>query len=461
MENYDRKSAIYTLMTSTIASFMGPFMISSVNLALPSIEKEFAADAVLLSWTVTSFVLSYAVFMIPFGRFAEIAGRKKIFFNGVVVFTLSSFVAPFSFNIWMFLGCRFVQGIGSAMISTSGLAILTSVFPAAKRGRVLGINTAAVYIGISAGPFVGGLLVKNLGWESIFFAVVPIGIIVAILIKTMIQGEWAHSSGESFDMKGAVVYGSSLVFVLIGSTLLPNLSSAFFFVAGVTAILYFVIHELAVKYPVFEVRLFRQNRVFAFSNIAALINYSSTACVAFLLSLYLQKVKGFDPAAAGSIMVVQPLIMAVFSPAAGRLSDRVEPRQLASFGMGLSAAGLLMLSSLSQDSSLLRIISSLVILGIGFSLFSSPNMNSIMSSVENRYYGTASASAGTMRVVGQILSMSMTIIVFSILIGRSEITPDKYPGFLKSMNIIFIVSAILCFIGVFFSMARGELRKKE
>jgi len=456
----DNKTPLYTLITSTIASFMGPFMISSVNIALPAIEKEYSADAVLLSWVVTAYILSYAAFMIPFGKISDMWGRKKTFLWGVIVFTLFSFVAPFSPGIEYFLVARFMQGIGSAMLTTSGLSMLTSAFPANMRGRVLGINTAAVYIGISSGPFFGGMLVHSAGWRSIFFATIPFGIAVIILILFKIKDEWIYAKGEKFDYKGSVVYGLSLASIMYASSILPDKNSIVFFICGFGGLILFVAIEKRIKNPVFEIRLFLQNRLFAFSNIAALINYSATSSSAFLLSLYLQKIKGFDPRHAGLILVIQPAIMAVFSPVSGRLSDKIEPRFLASAGMFLTSAGLFMASFLMADSSIPYIAGCLIFSGFGFALFSSPNMNSIMSSVEKRFYGNASASAGTMRLLGNILSMGTAIVVFTMFIGRAEITPERYPDLMRSIDLIFKISSVLCLAGVFMSLIRGNLRSK-
>ena len=218
-------------------------------------------------------------------------------------------------------------------------------------------------------------------------------------------------------------------------------------------------HELRTRYPVFEIRLFRSNRTFTYSSLAALINYAAVFAVSFLLSLYLQYIKGLSPERAGMILICQPIMQALFSPLAGRLSDRIEPSVLASLGMALTAAGLIFLIFLSETTSTAYIVAVLILLGTGFALFSSPNMNAIMSSVEKKFYGVASGTVATMRLVGQMLSMAIATLVFSFMIGKIEITPSTYDLFLSSINLILIISSGMCIVGIYFSMTRGSLRR--
>jgi MFS family permease len=345
------------------------------------------------------------------------------------------------------------------MIFGTGVAILTSVFPVGERGRVLGINVAAVYIGLSIGPFAGGFLTEHFGWRSVFYANVPLCLVVLGLILWKLKGDWAMAKGERFDFTGSVIYGIMLVAIMYGFSRLPDMLGGWLILIGFVALVAFVWWEMRAKSPVLNVNLFRHNIVFAFSNLAALINYSATFAVSFLLSLYLQYIKGFSPDRAGLVLISAPLVQAVFSPLAGRLSDRIEPRVLASLGMAISAAGVVMLIFLGHGTSLAFIVVSLVILGFGFALFSSPNTNAVMSSVENRYYGVASATLATMRQVGMTLSMGIAMLLFAVYIGRVQITPEYYDAFLKSVRVAFIVFGCLCLGGIFASLARGRVRR--
>ena len=446
------------LLVATLSSFLTPFMSSSVNIALPSIGNEFSMDAVLLNWVATSYLLAAAMFLVPFGKIADIKGRKKIFSCGILIYTLSSFLSAISTSAVTLVSFRILQGIGSAMIFGTGVAILTSVFPSGERGKVLGINAAAVYLGLSLGPFLGGFLTQYFGWKSIFLANVPLGLIILIFVLWKLKGEWAEAKGEKFDLIGSIIYSLSLAAIMYGFSLIPAISGLWLVIVGTFVLLLFVRWEIKVENPVLDISLFRNNTTFALSNLAALINYSATFAVGFLLSLYLQYIKALSPQNAGLILTSQPLAMAIFSPFAGRLSDRVEPRIIASAGMTLTAVSLSLFTFLNEKTTLEFVAASLILLGFSLALFSSPNTNAVMSSVERRFYGVSSATLGTMRLTGQMLSMGIAMLIFAIYIGKVQITPEHYSLFLTSMKTSFVIFAVLCFGGILASLARGKVR---
>ena len=445
-----------TLFISAITSFMGPFIISSVNVALPAIQKEFNADAVQLSWIATSLLLATAMILLPMGRIGDIYGRKWVFEWGLALFILSSVLAGLSNSVGMLIFFRVIQGVASAMFTATGIAILTSVFPPQKRGRVMGIYVSAVYIGLSAGPFVGGILTQHIGWRSLFFLVAPFGILSFHITLKYLKGEWADARGETFDVVGSLLYCITILSLVYGASILPDIKAAYLIIFGLLCLVIFIWFELRVKFPVVDISLFCRNKLFTFSSLAALINYSATFAVAFLLSLYLQYIKGMTPQTAGIILVAQPVMMAVFSPIAGRLSDRIEPRKLATLGMAITTLGLFLFMFIDRTTSIPHIIGTLIILGFGFAMFSSPNMSAIMGSVEKRFLGIASGTVGTMRLLGQITSMAVAMVVFSVFIGHEEIKPANYDLFLHSVQVCFTISFILCIVGIFFSFFRGK-----
>ncbi|MDF1532829.1 MAG: MFS transporter, partial [ANME-2 cluster archaeon] len=331
------------------------------------------------------------------------------------------------------------------------------VFPVGERGRALGINVAAVYLGLTLGPFLGGFLTQHFGWRSIFLINVPLGIIVLFFTIWKMKGEWADAKGEHFDLSGSIIYGITLVSIMYGLSLLPNILGGWLIFFGIAGIVLFISWEKNVEHPVVNMDIFSNNRTFTFSNLAALIHYSATFAVSFLLSLYLQYIKGLPPQSAGLLLVAQPFVMTVLSPMAGKLSDRVEPRVVASLGMVVMTIGLLLFSLLDNGTTLTFIVLNLVLLGFGYALFSSPNTNAIMTSVDKRYYGIASGTMGTMRLVGQMLSMGIAMVLFALFIGRAQITPEYYAPFIDSVKAAFMTFSVLCFIGIFASMARGKV----
>lgn len=449
------------LMIATLSSFLTPFMLSSVNIALPEIGHHFKADAIVLSWVATSYLLAASVSLMPFGKLSDLHGRKRVFLIGMVTFTASSVLCGVAGSMPALIAFRVVQGFGIAMVFATGIAILTSVYPANERGRVLGISVAAVYLGLACGPFAGGWLTEHFSWRSVFLVGSPLGLGLVLVTVWKLKGEWTGNRGEPFDYLGALIYAASIAALMWGVTQLPGIGAALTAAAGGAGLWAFARWELRSGHPMVDVRLFTRHRVFAFSCLAALIHYSATFGVTFLMSLFLQYVKGLSPQDAGTVLIAQPIMMALFSPLAGRLSDRMEPRILSSLGMAITAFALLMLSFVSAGTAIGFIILCLAVLGFGFGIFSSPNMNAIMSSVEQRFYGVASGSVGTMRLLGQMLSLGVTTLIFGLLIGRVRITPEQHPAFVASVHYALLVFFGLCLLGIYFSLSRGKLRKED
>ncbi len=431
-------------------------MGSATNLALPVIGREFHASAILLGWVATSYSLTAAMVLVPMGRAADIQGRKKIYVRGVAIHILGSLLATLSPCMALLLLARVIQGIGSAMIFGTGVAIITSVFPPEERGRALGINVSFTYLGLTLGPLLGGTLTQSLGWRSIFLFNGVVGLVALCVAVGWLKGEWAEARGEKIDGIGSLIYGISLVSLIYGFSKLPSSLGLILTATGLAGLLFFAWWEIRVPHPLLNIHLFWENRLFAFSNLAALIHYSSTAAVSLLLSLYLQYIKGLSPRIAGLVLMAQPVLMTIFSPFAGRASDKKEPQIVASVGMGLSSLGLFGLVFLGEKTSIQMIIASLSFLGFGFAFFSSPNTNAIMGSVEKKLYGVASSTLATMRLVGQMMSLGTVMILFSIFIGPKPITPPIYPAFLRSAHTGFVIFSLLCALGVSASLARGR-----
>jgi EmrB/QacA subfamily drug resistance transporter len=445
------------LLIATLASFLTPFMGTSINIALPTIANELAVNAILLSWITTAFFLTSAMFAVPFGKIADIYGMKKIFTYGIIILTIASFLAAISPSAELLIITRVIQGIGSAMIFVTGIAIITSVFPPKERGKAIGINISAVYIGLVMGPVLGGFLTEYMGWRSIFYLIVPLGLLVIALILWKMKGyEWVECKEEKLDYWGSLLYIVMLALILIGFSNITGIIGILMVVLGIIGFVGFVIWELRVEEPVLEVRLFLENRLFAFSNLATLISYISLFSVGFLLSLYLQFIKGFDPEVAGLILVVQTFFMVTISPIAGRLSDKFDSGKLASAGMAMITIGLLIFAFITDETSIYAIILGLAILGIGVGIFSAPNTHAIMGSVERKYFGVASATVSTMRLLGQTFGMGMILVIFAVYVGAVQFNPQNYPELLISIQAAFLISVILSIIAIFASLARNK-----
>ncbi|MGC8895014.1 MAG: MFS transporter [candidate division WOR-3 bacterium] len=446
------------LFITATSSFLTPLMGSAVNLALPALSVDFNMDAVTLAWVSTSYLLSAAAFLLPFGRLADIFGRKKVFLFGIGTLTITSLLCGLAPSALFLIVFRVLQGIGGAMIFGTGVAILTSVYPREERGRALGINTASVYLGLSMGPFLGGIITQYLGWRYVFFMNVPICLFIIILIFWKLRGDWAGAKGERMDFLGSIIYALAITTFIYGLSHIPSPLGIGLVILGLAGFAGFIFLEMRSKSPVLDVELFTLNRVFAMSNLAALINYAATFAVGFLMSLYLQYVRGINPQIAGVVMVSQPAVQAMFSPLAGRLSDRVEPRIVSSVGMSLTAIGLFLMAFVNQWTPMALVIGILGLLGLGFAVFASPNTNAVMSSVEMKFYGVASGTLGTMRLVGNMLSIAAVMLLFAVMIGKTPITPDNTRSFMASMRVAFFLFAGICAVGIIPSLVRGRVR---
>ncbi|MBW6511251.1 MAG: MFS transporter [Desulfuromonadaceae bacterium] len=460
MDNKISQSA--TLFAVCVAFFLMPFMMSAVGIALPTIGREFAASAKQLGLIETSYVLAASIFLLAMGRLGDIHGRRRVFKYGILLFTFSCGLLSQAWSVEALIAFRLLQGMGGAMIMATSTAILVSVFPAEERGRALGIAVASVYAGLSCGPFIGGSLTMTFGWRSIFYLSVPLGLIVFVTLLLKLRGEWADAAGEPFDWRGALIYATAILLLISGASQLERGLWAWgLAAAGVAGVGIFIAVEARTAFPLLNIALLRDNRSFALSNLAALLNYAATFGVTFFLSLYLQYVKGLSPRTAGLILIIQPVAQTLLSPLCGRLADHWPAERVATAGMTLCAGGLAVAATISATTSLFGIVLILLLLGTGFALFSSPNMSVIMGSVAPRYLGVASGMAATMRTLGMMTSMTIITIIFSILMGGHAVTPNTAPAFLLSMRVALVAFSVLCLVGICCSVSRHRRISKD
>ncbi len=450
-----KKAERAALLVSLPAAFLTAFMVSAMNIALPAISADLGLRAVELTWVVTAYTLAAAALLLPFGRLADLFGSKRILAGGLVVYSVAGLLCAVAPSGAFLIAMRALQGAGAAMTFATNVAILTSVFAPERRGAALGANVASTYLALSLGPVLGGLITESLGWRGTFVLCAPVGLAALLILLWKLRGEWAEARGERFDAAGSALFAAALAVMMYGVSFLPRARGIVLVSGGLLGLAAFVAWELRTPHPVLNMALVLRNRAFAFSNAAALINYSATTTVGFFLSLYLQYLRGLPPRAAGLVLVVQPAVQAFFSPFMGRLSDRVEPRILASAGMGLTVVGLGLLGFVDHETPFGFIFTSLALLGLGFALFSSPNTNAVMSSVDRRQYGVASATLGTMRLIGNMLSMGVATVLLTLMMGNVQITPERYDGFLACLRTGFPLFAGLCLVGIGASLSRG------
>jgi EmrB/QacA subfamily drug resistance transporter len=458
LNNRRADSPTMVLIVTTLVCAINPFTSSAVNVALPKIGADFGMKAVELGWVVNAFFLASAVMLVVFGRLADILGKIKIFNLGVMMFGLGALLSGISMSSWLFFLGRLIQGIGASMTTGTGLAALTAAYPAEARGRVLGINAAAVYFGLSIGPTISGFLITYLGWRSIFYLIFSLLLFAYVMTTLYLKTDKAEARGEKFDYVGSFLYVPTITAFLYGFTNFTSPHSLPIFAAGAVGLIAFILWERRFPDPIIDLGIFKNNRPFIMSNFATLVNYAAVYAVTLLLSLYLQYNRGLSPAMAGLLLGVTPAAQFVFAPLSGRWSDRMDSTRLASIGLGITTVGLVLLSLFNENTPIAYFVLCLAINGAGYGIFTSPNMNSIMSSASKKWYGVASSLMVTSRQVGCVLSTAITMVIFSILIGPVKITAAQYGSLASSAKVAFIIFACLNFTAIFLSLARGKSR---
>ncbi|APG27515.1 MFS transporter [Syntrophotalea acetylenivorans] len=440
------------------ALFLMPFMLSAVAVALPTIGRSLQASALQVGLVETLYVLSVAVFLLPMGRFGDVYGRRRVFIWGIFLFTLATALIALSLSIEMLIAMRLLQGVGSAMVNASSLALVVSVFPSEKRGRVLGIAISTVYAGISCGPPIGGLLTSYFGWRAVFVPGVVLGLLSSWLTLVRMRSEWHEAAGEPFDWGGSLVYALAISAITLGGSRLDAGGWAVgLLLLGILFMGLFVALERRCRYPILDIDLLTGNRIFALSNVAAFINYGSTFGVVFFLSLYLQYAKGMIPRDAGLLLMLQPLVQMLLAPVGGRLADRFPAARIATLGMTLCCCGLLLAANIDLDMHLSLVVGTLLLLGLGYGFFSTPNTSVIMGCLDKRYLGVASGLTGTMRSLGMTFSMIVVTLSFSLFMDGEAISSASIPSFMRSMRSDMLFFCILSVIGIGCSLGRLSL----
>jgi EmrB/QacA subfamily drug resistance transporter len=453
---------------------MSPLDSSIVSVSLPSITSSLNMDYPMAIWVPTAYLASLTVLLLSIGRLSDMRGRKPFFISGFAIFTLASFLCSISFNGLQLITFRVIQGAGAAFMASTSPAIVTDVFPGKERGKALGINTMSVYVGLAVGPSLGGFLTSEVGWRSIFYINIPIGLLV-IFMSLLKFHESKTVRERHFDLTGALSFSLGIVPLLLALTLgaiygwNAPLTVSFLIVAGAFLVMFVLFEKKKGHEAMLDVSLFSRNRFFSAANISALLNYTSFFGVSFFISFYLQRALNYSPLQAGIILFVMPLIMAILSPISGWLSDRFGSRILSSFGMALICAGLLLTSTLGLNSSSVDVAVRLFIIGFGMGLFSSPNTSAVMGSVEKSRLGIASGTLATMRFLGQSLSLAMMSAIFATFISSSALSalfvgvnPSTLgvaaEGFVEAMRRAFFISATISAAGVVTSLIRGKAK---
>lgn len=447
------------IFVSFITSFFAVFLSNGIVIGVPAIAQEFAMNNVIQNWVPTIFFLVVAVFTVPAGQISGKFGVKKSLISGLILYLLASIGAVFAFSTESFLFCRVLQGAGVAFVNVSAMAMVVQAVRPENRGKAVGFTVTGVYLATSLSPVICGFLVYNLGWKSMFYFIIPFLLMCIILLVWKIPKEWKTYENDKIDTVGSIIYSIGILLFIYGFTSLTTMNGLILTVIGLIILCIFGVYELRVKSPVFNMNLFK-NKKFTSSNIAALCSYIAVMVVTTILNYHFQYVRGWDAQKAGMILIITPIIMAVMAPNAGKLSDKIHPQKLAAIGMSIAAVALTILTFLDGKTPLYFVILAMILQGIGMGLFSSPNMNAIMSSVPPKDAPIASASQATMRTIGQTMSLGILTLVFAWIMGTLPLA-HKYSGMiLQSSHIICGISTTACIIAIFASLVGIKSKDK-
>jgi len=439
------------IAVSFITSFFAVFLSNGIIIGVPAIAQEFAMNNVIQNWVPTIFFLVVAVFTVPAGQISGKFGVKKTLLAGVVLYLLASVGACLSFSTETFLVFRILQGAGVAFLNVSAMAMVVQAVKPQNRGKALGFTVTGVYLATSLSPVICGFLVQNLGWRSMFYFVIPFLVLCILLMVLKIPGEWKTYEKDKIDKTGSILYGIGILAFIYGFTTLTTTNGLLITIIGIVMLIIFGAYELRQKSPVFNMNLFK-NKKFTSSNIAALCSYIAVMVITTILNYHFQYVRGWNAQMSGLILIITPIIMAIMAPNAGKLSDKIHPQKLAAIGMAIATVAMLILTFLTQDTPLYLVVVAMILQGFGMGLFSSPNMNAIMSSVPPKDAPTASASQATMRTIGQTMSLGLLTLIFAWVMGSLKLAPQYASMIVQASQTICLICTVACVLAVFASL---------
>ncbi|MDY0133163.1 MAG: MFS transporter [Desulforegulaceae bacterium] len=461
-----------TFVLVAFGVFMSTLDGSIVNIALPAILDDFDERLAIVEWVVMIYLLTITSFLLACGKLSDIYGHKKIYIIGLLLFSLSSLMCGLSTNIYFLIFSRMFQGFSSAMIMACTPALLVFSFPESERGKVFGINAMVVALGLTSGPAIGGLFVDLYSWRMIFFINVPIGILGAIGSYFILKNFKLSTQDKDFDFKGsffaAISIGSFLLVLTHGyewgykSFKLIGFSLVFLIFFTL-----FLFNEKNVKNPILNLKIFK-NRMLSITSLSSTILFMILFIIIFLMPFYLIKAKGLDSTTSGYIMMTPFAFLFVVSPISGNLSDYLGSRILCTLGMIIIFFGVLLCVFLDIDSSIKDVVLRLCLIGIGTSIFVSPNSAALMTSIPENIKGTGGAIMAAARNLGMVLGIAMAGSLFNFYFksasggkNLSNYSPEMNPAFIEAFQFTMTATAVLALSAAVITAFRGKELKRH
>jgi EmrB/QacA subfamily drug resistance transporter len=438
---------------------------SVVSIALPTITEYFKVSIAQSQMIMTSYLVTLTSLLMIFGKVAEYAGKARLFFLGIALFSFSSLACGMSTSLNLLVLCRIIQATGAAMMFSISSAIIFQAFPRGEQGRAMGYIGATVAIGSILGPTLGGFIVDLLGWKYIFLINVPIGIIQLLLSSRYMRIEDSRSSSLDVDWIGAVTL---ITFIVSLMALLGQLSISFTFQPAIVALAFiflgslaaFVINESKQKAPILDLSIFRY-RMFVLPCISMILFFVANLMISVMGPFYFEGVMGYTASQVGLIYLIVPAIMVIGAPVTGWIYDKHQFRYLAALGMMIMAISMMLLGYLAgsagRDPRLLLL--TFVSMGIGGVFFQSPNNTEIMRALPRAKINIASSFTATIRNLGMALGVSFSGVLVSLQLAQAGYygtLVEAGPGLLSAtISRVMMLAGILCIVGTLVSIYRG------
>lgn len=451
------------LLTVLPMTFMTTLDSSIVNVALPTMAKELNTSMAGIEWVVTSYLIVICATILLFGKLGDILGKTRIFKFGIGVFTIGSLLCGFSNTLFMLILSRIVQAIGAGAAMATNQGIITETFPPNERGRALGMTGTAVALGTMVGPTLGGLIVSIAPWKYIFLINIPIGILVYIGVIKILPFK-KKASDFKIDVKGSILFMISITLLFtsinFGQSLgFTNMFIVMSFIISLILFAIFIRVEKNSNNPMLDIKIFK-NRLFSLSIFCGFTSFISIGAVNIILPFYYQDVLSLSPSAAGLMMTVSPIILAVVAPLSGYLSDKMGSEKISALGLSILSIGIISLVLFNVNTPLIVVGILVGLLSLGSGIFQSPNNSLIMSTVEKNELGIAGSINGLVRNLGTTTGIALsTSILYSRMSSKlgykvSGYVDGRADVFVYAMRFVFIGIGVICLIGAILSVIR-------
>ncbi len=448
------------LIAAIIGDFLSPFLIASLAISIPVIGSELDLDIVNLGWVLSSFLLASSAVMLTAGRLGDCIGYKRIFAAGLIFSLVGCITASFASTFPVLILSLVIIGVSSGFMWATTIPLRLSAFPPGMRGRLMGHNSAAVYSGVAAGPVIGGVLINYFGWHSIFLAAIPL-----ILLNLLLVGVYVWKLPDNcnrglsgFDTGGSVLFAIAMITLIYGFSVIPGLMGFLYIGGSLVLFTVFILYEKRVACPIFDVNLLFGNRKFLLAGNAAMLGYSITAGMMYVMPIFIQSIMGYSPLVTGMVYVGAALCQVIFSIIAGTLSDRVTSGYISAAGLSVAALSLVLFLGIDTTTSLFVIAGLMMVLYTGMAFFGTPNTYALMGSVPVEKHGMAAGTIATLRRFGNQFSIAIPMMVFSIILGNVVLINVDIPDFLISFRIIIGIFVVLTVIGIVCSIMQENVK---